>query len=82
MKTNKLKKGDTLPNGATLIRRWRLPNGQYILLCSYGEQFITWQAGAESNDTFWGHYFTKIETARKDFQKRSIGETGVYVEAD
>lgn len=69
-RTSDLENGDTLPNGATFLNRRRRANGKYILLCQWGPQFITWQANDNSDDTYWGHYFTSLKAARKDLSER------------
>jgi len=34
------------------------------------QPYVTWHYGEERGDLFWGHYFSEIENARRDFDKR------------
>ncbi len=36
--------------------------------------YVTWVAPKDNpEDTFWGHYFSTLEAAERDLEKRSLG---------
>lgn len=54
-----------------------VPNGsgEHVVLVHLGDsasnhnQFVTWRRDSDGND-FWGHYFSDVLAAAKDFQDR------------
>ncbi len=62
----KLRMGEKLKNGATLIAK----DGERVL-CMWRKEYIIWTIDKEGN-TFWGHYFP--ETAWKEAFKEFLKE--------
>ena len=42
-------------------------------------QFATWEC-KDFKDYFWGHYFTDIYSAQKDFCQRGVDKAQFYIE--
>lgn len=61
----------------TTLKEAPVPNssGESVILVHLGDsssnynQFVTWRQGP-GGDRFWGHYFSDVLTAAKDFQDR------------
>ena len=53
--------------GFVVLAQWRKNNGQM--------EYITWIAGVEKDGSlncYWGHYFTDLEKATRDYKDRVI----------
>lgn len=65
-----MKIGDTLHNGATVIEF----NDKTILARWINDTtpYVTWRYfNGDPKTTSWGHYFSTIEEAAKDYQNRA-----------
>jgi hypothetical protein len=72
------KVGDTLPNGARVLRvghnNRRHPELAVVLADSSavaGDPFATWEWN-QYTGTYWGHYFDTLQEATDDFLLRGI----------
>ena len=41
------------------------------------DMFVTWEC-TDKNNYFWGHYFTSLLTAQKDFCERGLDKVRFY----
>lgn len=41
------------------------------------DMFVTWEC-TDKNNYFWGHYFTSLLTAQKDFCERGLDKVHFY----
>lgn len=69
--------GDKLPNGATVLE-YKSFNGPFgyddvrnvVLAKTDGYMpYVTWRLDAIGN-AYWGHYYSNLNEAKKDFQER------------
>lgn len=64
--------GDTLNNGATVIKSKEVAPEEYVVLAERGgyHPYVTWRM--KSGACFWGHYHRYPEKAIADFHKRVL----------
>lgn len=61
----------TLPNGADILDRRTVGEGQVVLARYYGAQpFVTWRVDQDGN-AYWGHYHRELVDAAQDFRTRT-----------
>jgi hypothetical protein len=69
-----LKPGDTLPNGACIIeiKRRAVGDSKIVLAHMPGrtQPFVTWECIRFDSSCHWGHYFSVLDEALADFNKR------------
>ena len=69
------KVGDTLANGATVlkVKKWSDHPGDWylgVVLCSWGAEFPTWIYNVDCGGSVEGHYNQSLESGLVDFEKR------------
>ncbi len=64
---------DKLPNGANIIYKDTLHR---IVMCQYGNEYVTWHIDDEGYG-FWGHYFSDIYDAMRDYEDRVADMRGM-----
>lgn len=45
-------------------------NKLFLVLCEFGDEFVTWEYNSEFNGYGHGHYFVTLEKAKEDFDER------------
>jgi len=61
---------EPLPNGAILKAIAPHPNGCYVVLCHWGDEWVTWRADTNGH-TISGRYFKAYSNALDNFLTRS-----------
>jgi hypothetical protein len=61
--------GQKLANGATVVAVKQVSTGDFVVLASWLDEYVTWRA-TDSTNTYWGHYFSDLVPAVKDFESR------------
>ncbi len=61
--------------GFKIISSMEIGNVEIVLGARDGvlPQYVTWECGG-GNDYYWGHYFSDLTAAQKDFCNRALGK--------
>ena len=65
--------GVQLSNGATIVRVVaRNERTRFVLaVAPTAHAYVTWVVELETGDSFWGHYFTDLNSAVADLERRA-----------
>ena len=62
-------RGTKLRNGSTILEIHRIDGESHIVLCLWGDQYVTWIMDRD-RACHWGRYFDHLINATKDFEDR------------
>lgn len=66
--------GMTIANGATVLQARALPHARlnWVFLCLWNTEFVTWVGAIDGSETCWGHYHgDDIRAALDDYTDRT-----------